>query len=142
MYIWISQTILRQRSTLYLCRNYNLKALLGNSLWLLTIFVSSSSKFWNKTRFVHSPYHPKLERDLAQQILLTAVSFKINLLYHCVRKSNSRTSRTVTVKSPFDLSHWALPFLLSTGWGRNNPSLLKQQEGELIKYVRYLKNHL
>lgn len=44
-------------------------------------------------------------------------------MYYCVRKSYSRTSRTVTVKSPLDLSHWALPFLLSTGWGRNNPSL-------------------
>lgn len=44
---------------------------------------------------------------------------------HFVRKSYSRISRTVTVRSSLLLSHCALPFLLSTGWGRCKPSLLK-----------------
>ena len=43
-----------------------------------------------------------------------------------MRKSYSRTSRTVTVSSSLPLSHCALPFLLSTGWGRCTPSLLKK----------------
>ena len=48
------------------------------------------------------------------------------LIFHFVRKSYSRTSRTVTVSSSLSLSHCALPFLLSTGWGRCTPSLLKK----------------
>ena len=42
----------RQWSPLCLCCNYNLKAPLGNSFWLLRIFVSLNSKFISKTFFM------------------------------------------------------------------------------------------
>lgn len=48
--------------------------------------------------------------------------------FYWLTKSYSLTSHTVTVRSCLPLSHCALPFLLSTGWGRCKPSLLEKKE--------------
>ena len=53
-----------------------------------------------------------------------------------MRKSYSRTSRTVTVSRFLLLSHCALPFLLSTGCGRWTPSLLKLKWKHIVDHFR------